>query len=389
MRPRFDSMALVGAPLRRQKTATRGGGSSIANVAKRKRVDEALRESEERFRLVANAAPVLIWMSGPDKRCTYFNQRWLEFTGRTLESELGDGWAEGVHPEDRQRCLGAYTRAFPCRQLFAREYRLRKHDGEYRWLLDHGVPRVNGDGSFAGYIGSAVDVSDRKIAEGALASLGGRLLEAQEHERSRIARELHDDISQRLSVVAIELQKLTDILPGSLAQLRGQAERLFKHVSDLSADVYAMSHRLHSSQLDYLGVVGAMKSYCKEFAEQQKVQIDFTHSNVPGSLPRDISLCLFRILQEALRNAAKYSGVKHFEAQLRGVGGEVELTIRDSGAGFDPQAAMNHRGLGLISMRERVSLVKGAISIMSRPRAGTEICARVPVAAEASQTMSA
>jgi len=150
----------------------------VINRIKRKQADEALRESEERFRVMADTAPVLIWMSGPDKLCTYFNRRWLEFTGRTMEQELGNGWAEGLHPEDHEHCLATYGSAFDTRRSFRMEYRLRQHDGEYRWVMDTGVPRYMPDGTFAGYIGSNVDITERKrveetvrkIAEGVSAS---------------------------------------------------------------------------------------------------------------------------------------------------------------------------------------------------------------------------
>ena len=122
--------------------------------------DATLRESEERFRIVADAAPVLIWMSAVDKMCTFFNRRWLEFTGRSLEQELGNGWAEGVHPSDLKRCLNTYTEAFDARKPFVMQYRLRRNDGEYRWISDEGVPRYDANGTFAGYIGSCVDVTE-------------------------------------------------------------------------------------------------------------------------------------------------------------------------------------------------------------------------------------
>lgn len=128
------------------------------------RASEArLRESEERFRTLANSAPVLIWMSGPDKLCTFFNQGWLEFTGRPIEAEMGNGWAEGVHPEDLRTCFESYSAAFDARRPFEISYRLCRHDGEYRWILDFGVPRYD-SGEFCGYIGSAIDITERKRA---------------------------------------------------------------------------------------------------------------------------------------------------------------------------------------------------------------------------------
>ena len=225
-----------------------------------------------------------------------------------------------------------------------------------------------------------MDVTDRKKAEEAIATVSGRLIEAHEEERRRIARELHDDINQRLALLAVELQRLGAVLPDSPARLRDQAEQLFERASEISIDVQALSHQLHSSKLELMGIAAAAKSLCAERAEQQGVQIAFTCSDVPSPVPGDISLCLFRVLQEALHNAIRHSGMSYFEVQLRGVSGGIELAVCDSGAGFDPQDAMNNRGLGLISMRERVSLVKGTISIASTPKGGTEIRVRVPVA---------
>jgi PAS domain S-box-containing protein len=341
---------------------------------------QVIRESEERFRLVANTAPVMIWTAGTDRLCTYLNQPWLDFTGQPLESQLGNGWAEGVNEEDRKHCLETYSQAFDQRQSFAMEYRLRRKDGEYRWILDTGVPRFNPDGSFAGYIGSCVDITERKLAEDALASVGSRLIEAHEEERTWIARELHDDIAQRVALVSVELEQYdpaaADAKPGARNYIVHACQRL----ADLGKDIQSLSHRLHSSKLEYLGFVTAAKSFCRELSEQRKVQIEFKQSDIPSAIPKEISLCLFRVLQEALQNAVKHSAVQNFTVGVHGTKEGISLSVTDSGVGFDWEDAMNHRGLGLISMRERLRLVNGELSIRSEPGRGTTVVARVPLA---------
>lgn len=351
----------------------------IRDVAERMRSEAILRESEERFRLVANTTPVMIWMSGVDKLCIFFNQTWLEFTGRPLEAELGNGWAEGVHSEDLARCLKTYSKAFNRHESFQMEYRLRRRDGEYRWILDYGVPRVNIDGSFAGYIGSCIDITERKKAEEAIANLSGRLIQAQEEERSRIARELHDDINQRLALQALNLEGLKQELPTSAAGLRQKVDEQIKNIEDLGSNVQALSHRLHSSKLEHLGLARAAASFCKELSDRQGVEIDFHCEGIHKDLPADVALCLFRVLQEALQNAAKYSGSRQFQVSFNGEAGEIELTVRDSGLGFNLEEAMKGHGLGLTSMRERLKLVNGDLSIDSQPKSGTTIQARVPL----------
>jgi signal transduction histidine kinase len=256
------------------------------------------------------------------------------------------------------------------------EYRLLRADEDYRWILDCGVPRYNPDHTFAGFIGSATDVNDSKKAEQTLRHLSGQLINAQEQERKHIARELHDDINQSLAMLAIELEQLTANLPIEISE---RIRRIGKHAQTISGDVQALSHRLHSSKLEYIGVLAAVRSFCNEYSEQQQIAIEFTHSDVPANVPPDVSLCIFRILQEALRNVVKHSRERYAEVDLSAREGELTLRVSDSGLGFDPTMVNGNSGLGLISMRERLHLVGGQLTIHSQPKQGTELYVRVPI----------
>jgi PAS domain S-box-containing protein len=342
-------------------------------------VETSLREGEARFRLVADTAPVLIWMSGTDKLCSYFNKPWLEFTGQTLESQLGNGWVEGVHPDDVARCFTTYTHSFDTREDFRMEYRLRRHDGAYRWILDIGVPRFNPDSSFAGYIGSCIDITDIKMAADAMSTVNRKLIEAQEKERTKIARELHDDIGQRLSLLSIELDQLGGELSG-LPEIHRRLDELRMNCNELATDTQALSHHMHSSSLDHLGMVPAMKGFCTDFAHHHKVEIEFHAEELKCEVPSDIALGLFRVLQESVNNAAKHSGASRFAVRVWQTEDQIHLTVADSGSGFDTDTARYREGLGLISMRERLKLIDGNLGIKSEPRQGTTIHAQVRLA---------
>jgi PAS domain S-box-containing protein len=610
-----------------------GGVVSFIDITERRRAEESIRDSTLKFRNMANLAPAMLWTCGTDKLCDYVNQSWLDFTGRPLDVELGTGWTDCVHPEDLERCYKVFTDSFDARQSFRMEYRLRRHDGEYRWVLDAGTPRFTESGMFEGYIGSAVDVTEIKRAEKAVAtanerlqlaleaaragvwdmdltsglgiqfgngnvlsgnaggghplqafwerlhpddrarfretlessklkkkrfreefrilcpqgatrwlslkgkflysrsgrpermlgitiditerkqaeealqkneqefglvfeaarigwwvwneetghvissegtkavlglpsdkevpletflnsahpedrddvyrawqesfaagtlyfieykvllpngtsrwvesrghtysksrggarqligvcmditerrrseealrSLGGRLIEAQEQERIRIARELHDDICQRLALLEIELEGIKHKPELQRPELQYDMDRLTQYTKEIGSDLQSLSYELHSSKLEILGTAAAMKSFCAEFSRRYNVEIVFTSSNVPLPLSREISIGLYRVLQEALHNALKHSRVRYFDAELRGEHGAVELIVSDFGVGFDPGPNTNGRGLGLISMRERINLLNGTLSIESRPMRGTIIRAIVPAA---------
>jgi PAS domain S-box-containing protein len=202
--------------------------SSVVDITERKRIEAGLRESEERFRLVANTAPVMIWMSGTDKLCTFFNQGWLEFTGRSMEQELGEGWSSGVHPSDLSTCLKIYSEAFDARTEFKMEYRLRRFDGEFRWIVDNGAPRYALDGSFEGFVGSCIDITESKCNQEELQkSLRFEMLLTELSARfvSVTAANIDSEIvnAQRQIVEALDLDRST------LAQLQDDQNFVVTH----------------------------------------------------------------------------------------------------------------------------------------------------------------
>jgi signal transduction histidine kinase len=249
------------------------------------------------------------------------------------------------------------------------------------------VPRFEEDGSFAGYVGSCIDVTERKLAEEALADLERRVLSAQEEERARIARELHDDVCQRIAVLGWEVQNMDRRPHGEERRSRKSIISLEGRLRKLGSDIQAISHRLHSSELEYLGLEAAADALCRELGSKNNVKIEFTCESIPRKLAKDVGICIYRVLQEALQNAIKHSGVRMFKVRLNGNSREVRLIVRDDGDGFDVTKTDKH-GLGLISMRERLRLMDGDFQVESLPGRGTTIRCSVRIAQRDSESPS-
>ena len=369
----------------------------------RRRAERSLRESEERFRVMADTAPVMVWRAGPDQRCDFFNQPWLEFRGRRLQDEIGDGWTEGVHPDDLHRCLTTYTAAWPGRESFRMEYRLQRADGEYRWVLDTGVPRLASDGTLLGYIGSCFDITERRQAEEALRAneaalrqshaeiedLAGRLITAQEEERARIARDLHDDISQQLAAISIAMSECRLPELQASAELLDVVTAVQGQTIELVEDIRLLSHDLHPAALKHAGLVDALQSHCCEFAKQQPINVVVEADGDLAISDNTTALCLYRVVQEALRNIAKHANARQVHVTMRRIDEEVQLTVADDGNGFNLAKVREHGGgLGLSSIEERVRLVGGRLSIDTAPLMGTTITVWVRVLASPARELA-
>jgi PAS domain S-box-containing protein len=373
----------------------------VADVTERKRAEQALQEinrtlgeqsvllqsREELLRVFVKNVPAAVAMLDRDMRYLQVSDRWCSDYLSGRDQVLGRSHYE-IFPDMPERWKEVHRRALQGETLRADEDRWDGQDGTH-WARWEVRPWKTPEGTVGGILILAEDISRRKQMEEALSGMTRKLVEAQEQERTRIARELHDDITQRLAMLAIEIEQTPEHHPEMPSQVRDRAQELSMRVKGVSNDIQALSHELHSSKLDYLGVARGMKSWCDEFGERRGMDIEFKSSGLTESLVPEISLCLFRVLQEALHNAAKHSGVKRVDVRLWEESGEIQLTVSDSGKGFDVAAAMQDRGLGITSMQERLRLVGGTIVIDSKPLGGTTIRVRVPLTAERSSQMTA
>jgi PAS domain S-box-containing protein len=356
----------------------------------------ALRASLHGFRLTANQAPVVLWTARPDTSLDYLNGFCEQLTGRPVEQLRDNGWLDFVHPEDVDRCLATYVPAFEARKPFLLEYRLRHADGEYRWFLASGVAKYGADGGFTGYVGCDVDITERKNAEDRIRasqtaldashreiqSLAGRLIEAQEAERARIARDLHDDVSQQLAGVSIAFSGLKQRLGEYHVseEMRQELAELQQQTLKLARNVRQLSHDLHPAVLQHLGLVKGLTSYCGDLERAHGMAMTCTAEGDFRVITPDASLCVYRIAQEALRNVIAHAGASGVQVRLLQVGHDAQITIADDGRGFDAAHRGDRaRGLGLVSMSERARIIGGTISIVSALHQGTRVQATVPM----------
>ena len=356
------------------------GFSKIAHdITARKTAEDALRESERKFRSVFRESGVGMVIVSPEGRYLAANRTFCDCLGYT-EEELLERTVESLtFPEDWPAIRENLQEALVQDGGFQLLQKRCLHKSGRIVYTENSTSLIRGrDGSPQYFVAHVQDVTLRKKAEEALSGLTRRLIDAQEQERSRIARELHDDVTQQLALLAVELDQWGQGNFGD-PHLRDRIRKTQRRIVEIGRDVQSVSHELHSSKLEYLGLVAAAKSFVKEISDANNIHIDFKEDGVPRILPNEVSLSLFRVLQQSLQNAVEHSGAKHVEVRLWEQSNELHLQVKDSGKGFNTLAAMQGAGLGLTSMRERVRLVNGTIAIDSKLRGGTTIHVRVPL----------
>ena len=348
--------------------------------ALRRKKEAELRRSEEKFSKSFRHSPLaasIVRVS--DSRYIDVNETFERESGWKREEVIGRTPLEiglWVVPEQRSPLIQRLLENGIARDT---EYQIRRKDGQVRTFLAS-AELIEVDGERCA-LNVGTDITERKAAEEAITTLSGRLINAQEEERSRIAREIHDDYQQRLALVANDLDVLREEIDGSSQDGTQRIRQLWNEVSELASDMHSLSHRLHSSTLENLGLSAGVKAFCHEFETQQGLTIHFTGSNVPRNVPPDAALCLFRVTQEALRNVKRHSGADRAEVRLEWTGEELHLIIADLGKGFDPKSRSADAGIGIHSMEERLRLLGGHFEVESQPSQGTRIYARLPLKA--------
>jgi PAS domain S-box-containing protein len=488
------------------------------DVTQRKQAEERLMESEAQLRLLTELIPQHVWTGFPGNVADFRNQRWLDYTGMTIEEAREQGWMTALHPDDHGPVLNAIREASSQKRNYEVEERLRRHDGQYRWFLARAIPQLDEEGNIIMWYGTNTDIEDRKQAEEALRlsedkfskafrsspdafaisrqgdgmilevnerweeilgytrdeavgrtawelqiyldpgervrlislvrergsvrdfevdirkksgeirnvlvsaepimirdepclililrdvterkrtgealreseealrksyarieDLAGRLIAAQEDERRHIARELHDDLNQQVAALAIGISRLKRQLTDAGPAVQEQIAKLREKTDWLSERIRQVSHELHSSILQHIGLPAALNSYCAEFSDREGITVTLDIQDGVEAVSPDAALCLYRIAQESLHNIARHSGARSAIVALAQVNGAIELRVADQGAGFDPGQAREGRGLGLVSMEERVKLLHGNFVLTTRPGEGTELKAQIPL----------
>lgn len=358
--------------------------------------EAAARLGEDQFRTIANAMPMLTWYADCDGHIAWFNDRWFEYTGTTSEATTGHEWESAHDPEDLPRVLTGWRAALASGEPWEDTFRLRRHDGELRWFLGRALPLRDAGGRTVRWLSTSMDIDEQKRSEGRArvaamlevaqrerARTNGTRLEllkrlesAQEEERRRVARDLHDQVGQTLTAISLSLEalRLKSTSSTPIAPELAQAQSL---LAQLGREIHAVAVRLRPTALDDLGLSIALTQLVTHWAAQTNLQIDIEVGGLGPRLHSDVETALYRVVQEALTNMARYAGASRASVVLSSHDGQLSAVVEDNGRGFEP-ARVAHGRLGILGMHERVAQLGGTLEIESKLGGGTTVFARVP-----------
>lgn len=385
-------------PYRTSEDRIDGVVVTFLDITERHKAEEALRASElkhrELFNLtnaITNLVPDLLWMSEPNGETNWYNNRWLDYTGQTLAQASGWGWLDVIHPEDRERSAAAYAHAVERAKPLQQEYRVRSKSGEYHWFLVNAEPLLDEQGKVVRFYGAATDIHEQRVAREELEQrvrertkqleelsaqrqqLLERLVSAEEHERQRLARELHDEMGQHITALKVALETL----PSS--DVVGRMQSI---VASLDNTIDRLTIELRPPVLDDMGLQGALSSLAEQFTAASGITADVHATIGDGRLPEAVETTLYRVVQEALTNVWKHAAAKNVSIIVKRADSQVQLIIEDDGKGFDADVPRAASTFGLLGMRERVTLIGGTMSIESGSGNGTALYVRVPLPAQ-------
>jgi PAS domain S-box-containing protein len=351
------------------------------DITESKRSNQARTKDALRLQLLLNVTHIFPWEAAfPSGLFTFVGGQAVSLLGYPIEDWYQPGfWPAHLHPQDRKRALVRWVEYSSTRNNYELEFRMIAKDNRVVWL--HNVVSViRENGEPRTLLGFSIDVTESKEFKVTLKDLSSRLINAQEEERRRVARELHDDLNQRMAILSIELEQLGKTKKP--ANLKRRLQSLKTKAQQISADIHQLSYRLHPSKLDHLGLAAAVKGLCQELSSGGSLQVEFEQNGFPANPPEEVTLCIYRIAQEALRNCVKHSGASSALVLLQNTGGEIRLTVEDAGRGFMVNSATMKKGLGFTSMQDRLRIVGGKMQIHAKPKLGTHIEVSVPLAVE-------
>ncbi|HBF39539.1 MAG TPA: hypothetical protein DDW50_19745 [Firmicutes bacterium] len=372
-------------PLRDNNGQILGTVASIVNISKRRQMESALRESEERFRVLAEALPQLMWITDATGKFTYLNRQFYHYTGIPINQLIKQDWTQNIYQDDQEKRMEVWRESFRTGNPYQMEYRIRRHDGEYRWFLGRGLPMRDQQNNISYWFGTCTDIHYQKQLELELQETNSRLhklnqqmVTTLEEERRMISRELHDEAGQALTALKMYLELILKGLPSDTSIIGQGITEAVKLTDQTLKEIRRLAQDLRPPALDALGLNVTLEDFCYEFSKRVGLGIQYRGCEL-SPLTDAVRISLYRFLQEALTNVVKYAQSDLVRVRLGSCRQRIFLVVKDNGIGFElnPEV-LKGKSMGLIGMEERLSILGGVLRVHSRPGFGTCLTAMIP-----------